>query len=261
MTKGKTLIGLTLFCMVVTFAATAHTATATPAKNTTLFTCVSGAKGFSDAHCDTPNLEGKFGHVAMPLGKTTLSVTNAKTANSTTEAAPAIIKGTVFGVKNEITCKTTTGEGSGTNEEPQSKVHKYGITLTTHWTSCTVNKPSGLGCKVKEPIEFKLNGEGVEELGAGKNEMGLELKPAEGETFAEYTLESCFVAGTYKITGTAIAVGTPAPTEKHWGATAVLTNAKTKETLKLAGNPAELSAVKTLSMSGGGSPISVTTVT
>jgi hypothetical protein len=261
MIRRITLIGLSLLYPVVVLGGTAPSASAASAKNTTLFTCSPSAKGFSDAHCDTPNLEGKFGHVPIAVDvPTDLSVSNVKTKNETKEASPAIIKGTIVGVKSEITCNTTTGSGVATNLEPQSKVHKYIIVLVTVWSSCTVNKPA-LGCKIKEPIEFNLTGEGAEELGAGKNEMGMELKPTEGETFGEFTLEGCFISGTYKVTGTAIATGNTAPTAKHWGATAVLTNAMTKETLKLAGNPAELSTTKTLSMSGGGNPISVTTVT
>jgi hypothetical protein len=260
----KAVTGLALLSALLVCAFVAQSASAAAAVNTTAVTCVSeaGKKDFSDAHCDKKVADGtgKFGHVEIKNEATTVSVTNAKTANNTTEAAPTILKGTVFGVKNEITCKTVTGEGSLTNEEPSAKVHKFTGSVTANFTACTVNKPA-LGCKVKEPISVTSKVEGVEGLGAGKNEMGQEFKPAAGETFSELTLEGCFIAGTYKTTGTAIGTGTPAPTEKFSGATNVFTNAMTKETLKLAGNPAEISSSTTVTMSGGGNPIALTTTT
>lgn len=250
-----------LFC-----AFAAQSASAVPAKNTTWVTCVgeAGEVDFSDSHCDkkVATGHGLFGHFAIPNGVTIVTLTNAKTASETTAAAPTILKGTVFGVKNEITCKTVSGEAELSNSEPEAKWHlpKW-LSWVANLTGCTVNKPSGFGCKVKEPIQFKLTGEGVEGLGAGKNEMGMEFKPTAGEVFAEYTIEGCFMAGTYKLTGTAIGTGTPAPTEQHTGATNVFTNAMTKETLKLAGNPVELSSSATYTMANGGNPISLTTTT
>jgi hypothetical protein len=249
-----------LFCAFI-----AQSALAAPAKNTTAFTCVEGSGDFSDAHCDNqvPKGTGKFKHSGLALKIIThVSLTNAKTANNTTEAAPTIIKSTIFGVKNEITCKTVTGEGELSNEETEKGLHiPRFLIYKPELSSCVVNKPAGFGCKVKEPIQFKLTGEGVEGLGAGKNEMGLEFKPSEGETFGEFTIEGCFVKGTFKFTGTAIQTGTPSPTEEFSGSTGVFTNAMTKETLKLAGNPAEISSSTTLTMSGGGNPISFTTPT
>src|SRR5262249_3770453 len=161
------------------------------------FTCVEGggAKDFSDAHCDNQVTAGtgKFGHVAIPLNESTsISVTNAKTKNSTTESTPVIQKGTVFGIATEIECKTLSGEGTLKNEEPESKVHRVRGSITAKFTGCTVKKPA-LGCKVKEPIEVSSSVEGVEGLGAGKNEMGLEFKPT-GEHFASLKIEGCFVA-------------------------------------------------------------------
>jgi len=260
----RAIVGLSLLSALLFCAFAAQGASAAASKNTTAVTCVEGggAKDFSDAHCDTAVTPGtgKFGHVAIANGNTTISVTNAKTANNTTEAAPTILKGTVFGVKNEITCKTVAGEGTLTNSEPVAKEHKVTGTVTAKFTSCTVNKPA-IGCKVKEPITVESKVEGVDGLGAGKNEMGLEFKPAAGEVFNEITLEGCFIAGTFKTTGTAIGTGTPAPTEKHSGTTNIFTNAMTKETLKLAGNPAEVSSSTTVTMSGGGNPVALTTTT
>jgi hypothetical protein len=261
----RAVVGLSLLSALLFCAFAAQSASAAAAKNTTAVTCVKGGGelDFSDAHCDkkVEPKKGEFGHVAIANEATTVSVTNEKTASETTAAAPTILKGTVFGVKNEITCTKVAGEGTLTNSEPVAKEHKLTGTITANFTSCTVNKPAGFGCKVKEPITVKSNVEGVEGLGAGKNEMGLEFKPTEGEVFNEIVIEGCFLKGTFKTTGTAIGTGTPAPTEKHSGTTNVFTNAMTKETLKLAGNPAEVSSSTTVTMSGGGNPIALTTTT
>jgi hypothetical protein len=259
----KAAVGLSLLCALLVCAFAAQSAFATAGINTTAVTCTEGAtvKDFSDAHCDNKVEKGTFGHTAIANGvKTEISVTNAKTKNNTTESTPAIQKGTIFGVKSEITCTVVGGTGTLENTEPASKQHKVTGTVNAEFTKCTVNKPA-LGCKVKEPIKVTSNVEGVEGLGAGKNEMGLEFKPSAGETFAEITLEGCILSGTFKVTGTAIGTGTPAPTEKHSGTTNVFTNAMTKETLKLAGNPAEISSTTTVTRKSDGAPVALTTAT
>ncbi len=256
----RAVVGLSLACALLACAFVAQSASAAVATNTTAFTCTEngGAKDFTDAHCDSKGA-GKFGHTVL-AGKVEVSVTNAKTKNNTTESTPAIQKGTIFGLKSEIVCTVVSGSGTLENTEPAAKQHQVKGSITAEFTKCTAVKPA-IGCKVKEPIKVTSNVEGVEGLGAGKNEMGLEFKPAVGETFAEIVLEGCFAAGTYKVTGTAIGTGTPAPTEKHSGATNVFTNAMTKETLKLAGNPAEISSSTTVTTKTGGSPVALTTAT
>ena len=266
MTGRRSVIGFSLLCALIACAFFAQSASAVPAKNTTAFTCVKtpmpGTGDFQDAHCDKPApLGGNFAHETLAPGiKTKVTVSNESTQNETKEASPAVLKGTVAGAKLEITCKTVSGEATQENEEVEAKKHRVRTIGAPKLTSCTVTKPA-LGCKVKEPITLEVEAEGVEELGAGKNEMGIEFRPSAGETFAEFTIEGCALAGTFKITGTAIATGTPAPTEKHGGATKRFTSAMTKETLKLAGNPAEFESAITVRMAGGGNPISFTTVT
>lgn len=262
-TVHKTAVGLALICALFFGVLAAQSASAAEGKNTTAYECVEngGAKDFSDAHCDTAVTAGtgKFGHVAIPVNeKITISITNAKTKNSTTESTNTVLKGTVFGTKTEITCKTVSGSGTLTNEEPEAKVHRVKGTVEAKFTSCTVNKPA-IGCKVKEPITVSSNVEGVEGLGAGKNEMGLEFKPT-GAHFASVVLEGCFIAGTYNTDGTAIATSNTSNTGKFSGATSIFTAAMTKETLKLAGNPAEVESTTTVSKSGG-NPIALTTAT
>jgi hypothetical protein len=252
----RAVVGLALLLALLCSAFVAQSASAVVAKNTTAFTCVKegGGEDFKDAHCDEkvgPEA-GEYGHVPIPVNETTKAVvTNAKTKNSTTESTPGILKGTLAGVTMEIICNTITGEGTFTNEEPESKVHTGKGSGTTKFTACTVVKPAK--CAVKEPIEVSAEGVPVEGLGAGGNEMGGELKPpGGGKTFVSITLENkglekCSLAGKpFNVEGTAIATSTPAPTEKYSGATAVLTNAMTKETLTIGGKPAEISATTTV---------------
>lgn len=260
----RSAVGLSLICALVFCALAAQSASAAEGKNTTSFECVKGggAKDFSDAHCDKNVGEGKgeYGHVVLPLNeKVTLKISNEKTKNETKEAASTVLKGTILGIKSEIVCNTVSGTGSLTNEEPSSKVHRVKGTVEAKFSSCTAVKPA-LGCKVKEPIEVSSNVEGVEGLGTGKNEMGLEFKPT-GAHFSSVTLEGCFLAGTFNTDGTAIATGTPSNTAKWSGATSVFTAAMTKETLKLAGNPAEVESTTTVTRSSNGNAVALTTVT
>jgi hypothetical protein len=268
--------GLSLVCALLSCAFAAQSAFAIPAPNTTAFTCVfgGGSKDFTDAHCDQKVSagSGSYGHVAIPLGeKTELELTNAGTKNSTGESTPAVIKGTVFGVATEIVCskvadasivieKKLIHSASVQNEEDIFGEHTVKGQATLRFASCKVQKPA-LGCTVKEPLDSEiLEFQGREGLGAGKNEMGVQFNGGGPGIFMTVAIEGCLIKGTYKVEGTAVATGTPAPTEKHSGATTVFTNAMTKETLKLAGNPAELSASITARRAGG-NPIAFTTPT
>jgi hypothetical protein len=270
MTGRRAVLGLSLLCALLSCALAAQGASAAPAKNTTAFTCVKGggAKDFKDAHCDekvTPET-GEYGHVVAPLNETTkVIVTNEKTKNGTTESTPAVLKGELGGAKLEISCTKVSGEGTLTNEEPEAKTHGGKGSGATQFSSCTVLKPSK--CTIK-PVEVSATGEGLEELGAGKNEMGGELRPPSGKIFVTITLEgeSCALKGKpLEVEGTAIATSTPAPTAVHTGTTAILTNAMTKETLKIGGKPAEISASTTVRRAPvegkEQNPISSTTVT
>jgi hypothetical protein len=269
----KAVVGLSLLLALFCSAFVAQSASAAVAKNTTAFTCVKGGGqgDFKDAHCDEKVAAGKgeYGHVAVEPGKTTTAViTNEKTKNGTTETTPTTFKGTAFGAKLEGSCQTVNGEGTFKNEEPEPGVHTGSGTGTIKATNCKVDKP--LKCTVKEPLEIPGLGTPVEGLGAGKNEMGAELKPASGEIFSSVTLENkgeeiCPLAGKpLEVKGTAIATSTLAPTEIHTGATAVLTNAMTKETLSLGGKPVEVSGTSTVRPVVEGkvqNPLSSTTVT
>lgn len=264
-------ISLVLTGALVLCAFVAQTAWAEVAKNTTAFTCVKGggSKDFKDAHCDekVETGKGEYGHVAIENGKTTEVVTvNEKTVNKTTESSTGVLKGTLAGVTVEISCQSFKGEGTFVQEEPGLKQHTGHGSGTTSISMCAVNKPAK--CTVAEPISFKVEGVPLEGLGPEKNTMGGELRPAEGKVFVNIVLqnkgvEKCALAEkVLAVEGTAIATSTPSPTAKHTGATAVYTNAMTKETLSIGEKPAELSVSTTVRLKGGAeTPLAGTTTT
>lgn len=258
----RAVIGLSLLSALLFCAFAASSASASVAVNTTSYTCVEKEKGdFSDVHCNEKVAAGtgKFGHVEIKVGEKTGLEGHNQGAGGTNP----VLRGQVGGVSVEITCTTLGTEGgSQTNEEPSAKVHNTSGSATVSFTECVVNKPAS--CTVKEPISTKVVYQGVEGLGPGKNEMGLEYKPAEGTTFVTITLqgEKCSLKGTnINVQGTAIGTGAPAPTEKHAGARILLTFAMTKETLSIGGKAAEFSVTATVQGAGKGTPVALTTLT
>lgn len=270
---GRATVGLSLLFTLAFCAFDAVGASAAPAKNTTAFTCVpeGGEKDFSDAHCDKKVTagEGKFGHVVIPLNETTeITVTNAKTKNATAESSPTIFKFPFGGGNVEVSCKTVHGVGTIHNVEPVFKEHKVTGTLTIKATECKVEKPAN--CKVKEPIEFKTEFEGVEELGMEKDTHGIEFRKhfEAAAPFIGITFEGaeCGLKGkTAPIEGTMIATGGPNPKERQSGATLIFTGEMTKETLKIGEKAAEHIGALTMRMAPvlgvEQNPISFTTVT
>jgi hypothetical protein len=250
-----------------------QSASAAPAKNTTASTCVNVGTGkatFTDPHCnfDSPG-KGNFEHqpLTADIGKTTkVTFTNEKTANETTKSTPLTIKFKFFGLDWHIVCEKVHGTANLGNTEPVAKEHKISIGKTVIKISgCKLEKPAK--CTIKESFEFASSlGEGVEGLGAGSNEMGVEIKPESGTTLAELTFEGaeCESKGkTVKLEGSMIGTGgTATQTEKQSGSTWVYTTAMTKETLKVGEAPVELSLALTLQMDEvGGRPIAFTTTT
>jgi hypothetical protein len=268
----RAISGVLLLSALVFCALAAQSASAAPAKNTTAFTCVQngGLKDFEDPHCDKKvgAEQGQFGHSPIAVDLTTeITVSNAKTKTETTESTPTVFKFMVGGKPVEISCKNVHGIGTIHNVEGSaSGEHKVTGTLTIKAFECKVLKP--MKCAVKE-IEYKTEFEGVEELGPEKDTHGIEFKPhgEGGGPLLTITIEGaeCPVKGVVSVEGTMIATGGPNPKEKHSGATLNLTNEMTKETLKVAGNPAEHSGSLTLRMAPitgvEQSPIAFTTVT
>jgi hypothetical protein len=260
----RAVIGLSLLSALLFCALAASSASASVAVNTTSVTCVKGKGDFSDVHCNNKVASGtgEFSHVAIPVGEKTALEGHNK-AGKEEGGTSAVLKAEPLKAKVEITCANLGTEGGAqTNEEPSAKVHNTSGSATVNLTKCVVNAPAK--CTVKEPISTKVEYRGVEGLGTGKNEMGLEYKPLAGKPFVTITLEGaeCSIKGTpFNVEGTAIGTGVPAPTEKHAGAEIKLTNAMTKETLTAGGRPAEFSVTSTVQVAGGGTPIALTTTT
>jgi len=265
MTARRAVVGLSLLCALSFSAFAAQSASAT--KGTTAFPCTSsaGIDDFSDAHCDSGVEKGSYGHVYTEPGQEVeIELTNSKTKTETKESTPAILKGTLAGVKFETACTTVSGTGKSTNKVIAEVMQNEGTGLAIKYTGCTVNKPAG--CKVKEPIEITGSSITVENLGVGKTDMGVQFKPKAEKPFGEVTLEGteCALKGkSFAIEGTMIATGSRGSTESvtSSGATLVFTNEMTKETLKFGGKEAEFSSTMTLNMKeeGVGLPLSFTT--
>jgi hypothetical protein len=290
MTGRRAVIGLSLLSALFVCAFAAQSASAlvtTKSNNTTAFTCVekdgTTNKDFKDEHCDeaVPSPTGKFEHKVIPLNTTTeIGGTNEKTANGTTTSTPAVLKGTLAGLKVTITCTTVKNNEKNSvvhNVEPVAKQHTFTGFIETEFTNCTV---TGLSkCVVSEPIVSKANVHGVEGFKGPKEEekaMGIEFEGAGAEklfasiTFTDTAEKKCPLKNqTFPVNGTV--VGTNGPTaeskqdNKHSGSTLTfqdLTGKVKMQTLTLGPNAAEFTAIATPTMAGvGGKPISMTTTT
>jgi hypothetical protein len=265
MIGSKSTVALLLYMLLMCLFS-AQSASAAPSVNTTAFTCVfvgSGKGDFKDSHCDekVSAEKGEYGHEQSPAFLTTQTAV----INTT----PGILKGEIAGVKVEVVCTKVANTGEATIHNIHNIFfgeHTVTGQIRLRLTSCTAPKPAK--CTVKEPLDSEiLEFRGREELGAGKNEMGMEFNGGGPAilfpiTFENKGAEKCALGGkTFNVEGTAIATGAPAPTEKHSGATLNFTNAMTKETMKLGGKPAEFSTSLTMRGSPGAPPISLTTVT
>lgn len=273
-TAGLTLLCALAFCPFAAQSAWAQVGT--PATNTTGVTCVKGAGNldFEDAHCDkqvTPGT-GEYGHVSIENGKTTeIEVNSEKTANKTTESATSLVKANVFGALVEVSCQTTTTAGASSaswieNVETEGK-HTIKGTIAGRIQNCTVLKPAK--CRITEPIEAIGEFQGVENLNPGGKAMGGEFEgdgPGGAYASVQFTnkgAESCALNGkTVSITGTAITTGgTVSQTEQSRGATSVSEAGNEMQTLKIGSSTVQVIGTGTTRMSGGGNPISTTTVT
>jgi hypothetical protein len=237
--------GVLLVCAGVTqSAAGAWTA----AKHLTAFTCVKGAGklDFADAHCDQAVTAGtgEYGHVAIPVGKTT----EAETTNST----PAVLKATILGAVTKITCEKVHGTGTFQNEEPSAGVHSGKAVGSSKFSECVVNEPAG--CAIAQPITTEsTTGTPVEEGAL----MGGEIRPTSGTKFTNIKITGCAIAGTYPISGSAVAVGGAGATTKNTGSTAVYL--AENENLTLGPEKASVT-VTTAVQTVGGIPLAGTTV-
>jgi hypothetical protein len=262
----RSTIGIALLCAFAFTAFAAQSAMAqvgTASTNTTAFTCVKGGEGdFADAHCDKKT-GGEFGHAAITKDTTTeVDVSLEGTAK---------LNGTLAGVNTEVTCTkvaSAAGKSFLHNVETSGK-HTVTGTVQVNFTVCTVVKPTK--CVIAEPIVTTANAVGVEGLN-GKKEMGVEFVGEGAEkTFAEIKFankgaEVCSLLNggkAFLVKGSVIATGANIAESKgsSSGATAKFEDANEMETLEIGAKKASFAGTFTTSMSGGGSPISLTTVT
>jgi hypothetical protein len=155
------------------------------------------------------------------------------------------MKTTLAGVKIKIECSQEDDEGNVWNhEDSNGEILGLDLTLTLS-DSCEVPEPTEQGCKVNEPIEFKLNSKLVTISG----EVWDEFTPdPEGGPFVEFTLHGCKTS----------ALNTTAPIDGSFdglleGSTETTKfKAGTNESITFGGNTATLSGEsKTMLNSGG----------
>jgi hypothetical protein len=189
MSLSKRTIGLLALCVLALGAFAAQAGAAT--NGTTAFTCKETGEGnFTKAHCAAADTgAGKFSHVAIPQNTTTeVSGSNEKTGSETTASTPAIIKTAATGIASVYTFEASgvTAAGTLTNEIVGTE-HVARGTLTFTYTGVKVTSPAETGCKVKgekietAPLAVTTAGQGME----------IQLAPAEGAKFLEFTVEGC----------------------------------------------------------------------
>jgi hypothetical protein len=266
-------IGLALlfafsFCALAAQSAVAQVGT--KAVNTTAVTCIEGAgnEDFSDEHCDdfVGAEKGEYGHAAVAVGETKEldAVNDPKTS--------IVLQGTAAGVATEVTCNkmTTVTKNSAVHNIESSGKHTMTGNGTANFTECTVTKPGK--CVMKEPVVANATFEGVEGLGEGKNEMGVEFKGEGAEKniaelfFQNKGEEKCTLLNGGKpfvVKGTAIGTSPSEPqTEKHTGATIKFESGNKMQTLEMGLKPATVKmTVEPFGAGGKGNPIPITTTT
>jgi hypothetical protein len=249
MNRGRAVVGLSLLCAFFACALAAQGASAAEAKETTAWTCMNVGKekgSFTDAHCSKEvkvgEKKGEYEHEEFK-GQTETGWNNESEKGTTVAAS---FKFTFEGKETLVKCNTLTAIGLLENLSIKETEFFFGGTVSGSFRECTVEKPEK--CTAKE---FLVKGEvsGQEQLGAGKNEMGIQFGSA-GKTFVEIAFEGaeCGLKGkTAKIVGTAIATpggGLPS-NAKYNDATYVFTKSMTEQTLKVGTEKVQFEATTT----------------
>jgi hypothetical protein len=237
MSGRKSVIGLAaLFALVLCAFAAANASAAQRA-----WTCAPTGSGYSDAHCVTATGTG-FSAVEIANGTATkITGTNAKTASGTTAAEVSKLKGTISGLETEVQCTGLNGSGELTNA-----AESVSGTGTINYTTCTVTKPAGRECKVKNgTVTTNL----LKATTVGQAANKLKFEPNTGTEFAKVPIEGCLnnkpPAAEYPVSGSLIA--------NTSGATTTTTHAEitTQGTLTFGGNASGIEGALTISMEGG----------
>ncbi|MGD9736671.1 MAG: hypothetical protein AB7V58_13880 [Solirubrobacterales bacterium] len=234
MIRRNYVVALAVMCALAAGALAAANASA----EQRAYTCSTGAvaEEFTDEHCLNKTGSGEYGHTLISEEEAEFTLSNAKTAESTTAAAVSKLASTVSGVVTEVQCTSLSGEGQLTNAE--SSVTGTGV---IEYTGCTVTKPSGKGCVVKGG-EITTNE--VKGTTAGQAEAKIKFTPNSGETFASITIEGCSIGSlnnTFPLAGSLIAdVNGATITSTHAGITS-------QNTLKFGGTKAGIEGAMTIS--------------
>jgi hypothetical protein len=216
MNGRRAILGLLVCCALLASALAAQSASAA-SKGTTLFTCKeTGAGGsFTKSHCKPGDAgSGKFSHVEVPENTTTdISITNAKTANNTTESTKAVLKTNFEGVEYLIT-QIQGLQATGTvqnKKDPTTGEHYFEGEIFLTLSEVTDSSP--WECKVYEdPASGETGVNGVIHLSAKISSKGqgdaVKFTPASGTEFGHYELAECKEVsggippnGTYNLVG------------------------------------------------------------
>jgi hypothetical protein len=215
MHRNRAIIVVCMACALLVSAFAAEGAAA-ETKGTTLFTCkrqANPAFNFLDAHCKERSAGGANGfyeHISVSENTTTkVTLTSEQTKNNTTEDTPAVLKATVAGSVIELVAKKIHGdgglenkkEGGGDPNPGEHFIHTGADSITLKYTEvtekllgCTVTGlPGGAGTIETKPLTVTSTGQAD----------SLKIQPKEGTIFAEFKLEGCAVANTYKVVGSA----------------------------------------------------------
>jgi hypothetical protein len=261
----KGIIGLALMCALLLSAVAAQGASAA-GNGQTIFECSSGGTGFKDAHCDTAETPGKFGHVQFPTESTAITLTNGGTAEETKKATTGLLHiALLHGFKNvNVECTNVEGTGTAQNVAGPPMVGKgsgiikfnngTGVLCHTNQSGCEGGTAT-VGAKVGE---VKASAETVEGLAPSGTGMGLKFSPTTGSQFATITFEgTCglHAFGAIPVAGSTIA--TAGGEANGHGATAWFT--EEMSSLTVGGEPAGLTGKATLKRTSTGSALTLTT--
>ena len=196
-----TIIGVAALCALA--LASFGTAGASAAE-TTGFTCIEGASGgsgtrFSDPDCSEPSATGNFGHLEIPVGKTT----TGRVKKLTNPVLKTIIAGAAVTLEaTGYECIECTGTNSGSAGAMKvsgtgGKLKITGVTVTSSPTKCFVESALGKGVVQTEPLTSETT---------GTNEAV--VKPVTGTTLATFSIvaqmgQTCAVAGPVTVKGDA----------------------------------------------------------
>lgn len=216
--RGRALMGASLLAVaVVSSFATAGASAAT----TTAYTCTAGSgAGFSDEHCLNAVGSGAS-YVHVPITQSTnITITNAHTANNTTEAAPGTFKMSIAGVEVMLSCTTVNGTGTLVNQFAPPEMIVNGTAELT-LSGCTVEQPADCtisgGTITTNPLKFT----------SALQTMAIKITPEMGSVLANITIDGCSATvfnGTWPLSGSlTIAPSGATLTTTHAGTTGSLT--------------------------------------